>query len=193
MRAHRLAWLASLALMAAGGVTAHAAAYRLVAPPHPGHHHAAEGGLAHLHLCLALCGTVVLVAFGASLLARARAWHALRPPLWLFAVLPPAGFAVQEHLERLLQTGALPWGTALEAVFAVGVLLQIPFALAAYLAARVLFTLAAVVVAELRRAYRPARVSLSLLFPVSYVLRVPRELVPAGGLGGRAPPAAAAV
>ena len=190
MGAHRLAWVVSLALMTVGGVVAHAAAYRLVAPDLHAHHHHG-GGIAHLRLCLALCATVVLVALGASLVARLRAARSLHAPLWLFALLPPIGFAVQEHLERLLHTGSFPFGASLETVFLVGIALQVPFALAAYLAARALVRLAVAVAARLRTAYRPRLVSLSLTIPVTPLLPAPCGLVRAGGVGGRAPPAPA--
>jgi len=185
MRTRRLAWLASLALMSVGGVIAHAAAYRLVAPA--AHHHHHTGASAHLQFCLALCATVVLVALGLAFAGRVRRFRALHPPLWLFALLPPVGFVLQEHLERFLHTGSVPVGMSVETVFLVGVLLQLPFALAAYLAARALVTFAVAVVARLR-AYRPRRVSLSLTAPMSVRLHAPRERLLAGGLGGRAPP-----
>jgi hypothetical protein len=186
MRAHRLAWLASLALMAVGGVVAHALAYRLVAPDAHAHHHG--GTFAHLQFCMALCATVVLLAAGASLFGRARALRRLRTPIWLVALLPPVGFAIQEHLERLIHSGSVPYGASLETVFLVGIVLQLPFALAAYLAARALVTLAVAVVERLRAVYRPRLVSLSLTAPMSVRLHAPRERLLAGGLGGRAPP-----
>lgn len=189
MRAHRLAWVASLALMTVGGVVAHAAAYRLVAPEMHGHHHG--GGLAHLRFCVALCATVVLLALAASFAARLGSIRSLGPPLWLFALLPPVGFAVQEHLERLFHTGSVPYAASLETVFLVGIVLQLPFALTAYLAARALVRLAFAVVERLRAAYRPRLVSLSLTIPVSLRLPALRGLALSGALGGRAPPAPA--
>jgi hypothetical protein len=137
---------------------------------------------------MALCATVVLLAAGASLFGRARALRRLRTPIWLFALLPPAGFAIQEHLERLIHTGSVPYGASFETVFLVGIVLQLPFALAAYLAARALVTLAVAVVERLRAVYRPRLVSLSLTAPMSVRLHAPRERLLAGGLGGRAPP-----
>lgn len=186
MRTRRLAWLASLALMSVGGVIAHAAAYRLVAPEL--HHHQHTGVSAHLQFCVALCATVVLVALGLAFAGRVRRFRALHPPLWLFALLPPVGFVLQEHLERFLHTGSVPVGMSVETVFLVGIVLQLPFALAAYLAARALVTLAVAVVARLRAVYRPRLVSLSLTEPVSVRLHAPRGRLLAGGLGGRAPP-----
>jgi len=144
-----------------------------------------------MRFCVALCATVVLLALAASFAARLGSVRTLSPPLWLFALLPPAGFAVQEHLERLFHTGSIPYATTLETVFLVGVLLQLPFALAAYLAARALVSLAVAVVEHLRAPYRPRLVSLSLTVPVSLRLPALRGLVRSGGLGGRAPPAPA--
>jgi len=59
-----------------------------------------------------------------------------------FALLAPAAFVVQEHIETLLHTGAAPLGTALHQTFLAGLLLQIPFALAGYAIARALVRLA---------------------------------------------------
>jgi hypothetical protein len=59
-----------------------------------------------------------------------------------FALLAPAAFVVQEHLETLLHTGAAPFGTVLQPTFLPGLLLQIPFALAGYAIARALVRLA---------------------------------------------------
>jgi hypothetical protein len=59
-----------------------------------------------------------------------------------FALLAPAAFVVQEHLETLLHTGAAPFGTVLQPTFLAGLLLQIPFAVAGYAIARSLIRLA---------------------------------------------------
>lgn len=152
MQRRRVAWLTSLTLMAVGGALAHALAYRLVAPTAvEAHGHSAaeiHGYLPHLRICLAICGAVALVALAAALFSRVRA-QAVAAPLWLFALFPPVGFAVQEHLERLFTTGAFPIAAALEPTFLVGLVLQIPFALAAYLAARALIALAVAVARRL--------------------------------------------
>ena len=59
-----------------------------------------------------------------------------------FALLAPAAFVLQEHLETLLHTGAAPFGTVLHPTFLAGLLLQIPFALTGYAIARALVRLA---------------------------------------------------
>src|SRR5256885_537897 len=51
---------------------------------------------------------------------------------------PPVGFALQELLELSLHTGTFGWRASLAPTSLPGLLLQLPFALAAYVAARVL-------------------------------------------------------
>jgi hypothetical protein len=196
MERRRAAWLVSLTLMSVGGVLAHLLAYRLLAPtPTASHHrHApadAESFLVHWRVCLAICGSVALIGLGANALSRVRA-GALTAPLWLFALLPPVGFAVQSHLEELLATGALPFAAALEPTFALGLVLQIPFAVAAYLAARALIALAVAVARRLladppRSPHRREHVPRP---PVR--IAVVRTAVCALGQGQRAPPPAVA-
>jgi hypothetical protein len=53
-------------------------------------------------------------------------------------VLAPAIFAFQEHFERLMHDGVFPWDAAAQPTFLVGLLLQLPFAVAGYLLARLL-------------------------------------------------------
>jgi hypothetical protein len=80
---------------------------------------------------LALVLTGLLLCVGEGLRGRRPS----RPPLPLFALLPPLGFAVQEHLERLTATGRVPDDLMTEPTFLVGLALQLPFALAALLVA----------------------------------------------------------
>jgi hypothetical protein len=68
----------------------------------------------------------------------------MRLPRWVFACLPPVVFAVQEHVEHLIAHGA-PWTLAVDPTFVAGLCLQAPFALAAYLVARLLVVVAAVI------------------------------------------------
>src|SRR5207247_6424187 len=56
--------------------------------------------------------------------------------LWWFVLLPALAFAGQEHLERLVHTGRVPWNVALDPVFVIGLALQLPFGLAAYVLGR---------------------------------------------------------
>ena len=76
----------------------------------------------------------------------------MRLPRWVFACLPPLVFFVQEHVEHLISHGA-PWTLAVDPTFVAGLCLQAPFALAAYLVARLLVA-AATAIAR-RRSVRP--------------------------------------
>ena len=195
MRAMRLrvAWVLSLSLMVMGALVAHALAYRLVSPAHHmgGHAPAEEvhGYLGGMQLCLAICGAVAVVTAFASLLGRLRAARGLLAPLWAFAVVPPLGFAIQEHLEHVLETGSLPYAAALDPAFLVGLLLQLPFALAAYFAGRAVLALAVAIVETLRGSPRVRLVALDDRLSAVSVPARPRPSVLALGYGQRAPPA----
>jgi hypothetical protein len=139
MTRRRGVWLISLPLAVASWLGAHCFSYWLVSPGaehHMGVH--AEHGHAYLGygpavavwgLALVACGLVVCI--GEGLHDRGPS----RPPLKLFALLPPAGFAIQEHVERLVGAGGIPHDLVLEPTFLVGLALQLPFALAALLLA----------------------------------------------------------
>ena len=110
------------------------------------------------------------------------------PGLWRFAVLAPAIFVGQEHLERLAFADGSSLQLVTEPTFLLGLVLQAPFALAAYLLARSLLravrSVARLLTARqpaLRRARRPRwqHVATSL----------PRIAASALGYGWRAPPA----
>jgi hypothetical protein len=197
-----LAWLVSFACAAVGGVLAHALTYRLLAgdqglagPLHSGHAHHHGGavspealGGSHWRLCFAICGSLMVIALLAALVQRARTHSAARLPLWLFALVPPLGFSLQEHLEWLLGPGSVPYLAALGSSLLVGLLLQIPFALAAYVAARILLVLAGALVSSLRRRPRVRPVPLaSAAGPRSAPAR-PRLALLALGYGQRGPP-----
>ncbi len=194
MERRRIAWLLSLALMAVGGLLAHLLAYRLVAPHEPARHHMLErtghGYFEHLPLCLAVCGVVVALGLLVSVVGRLRGGRPLHAPVWLFALLPPVGFTAQEHLERLIHLGTLPGVAVLEPTFVIGMLLQLPFALAAFLVARALLALAVALVETLRAAPRPRLVSLDVGSLSLADLPPPRASGLARGYGQRAPPLA---
>ena len=170
----RPAWLLGLPLLAVGWLSAHALAYELVPAEEHGH-----GYLTQAPLFLTLCAATAGVALAGR---RGRT-----VPRWLAGALPLLGFALQEHLERGLALGAVPWGTALEPVFLLGLLLQLPFALAALLVARALTALADAV------ATRPAaRPRPRIAFRLAPLLPAQAEragaLALARGWAGRAPP-----
>jgi hypothetical protein len=191
----RLAWLLVFALTVAGWISAHEIAYRLAMPhPHVGGSDVAERGHAYLafgSLVLVLCLLIALVCT-AGLVARP---DGLRPPsrrLLLFVVLlPPLGFALQELVEGLLTTGTLPYEAASQPTFLLGILLQLPFALAALTVARVLFAFARRLARSVGGGGRPRLVSLELSLPPAVDARPPRLPALAFGYGERGPPRSA--
>jgi hypothetical protein len=185
---NRLAWLLSLALAAAGGLAAHGLAYRLAEPHAERRHELLEStGHGYLDPTLigSLCVTLTVLAFAGCVLAGVR--RHTRPPLWLFALAPPVGFALQEHAERMLHHDAFSAGTVLEPTFLAGLLLQLPFALVALLLARALLVAAGVLARELGA---PPRFRLapdaSLAVPTGHWIPAAPTLV--GARGQRAPP-----
>ena len=192
MNRARIAWLLSLAFMGIGGLVAHVLAYRLVEPDHEmrdgmlmasGHAY-----MSHWRLCLAVCATVAVIGLVASIVSQVRRSRVARVPLWVFGLVPPVGFVLQEHLERWLHHGAFPHAAALEPTFLIGVLLQLPVALLAFVVARALLAAADVLVRTLGGLPR-ARVAAAGLWwqPVSVVAPSPRRVL-ARGYGQRAPP-----
>jgi hypothetical protein len=138
----RLTWLVALPSMLAGTEAAHALAYRIVFPQShvrvvalaiSGH-----GYLAWLPLVLALTGAAALVGLGAAALDAARGRTVGAVPALAFALLPPLAFALQELLELSLHTGTLAWHVFEAPTFLPGLALQLPFAVLAYIAARLL-------------------------------------------------------
>lgn len=193
---HRAAWLIPLPLVVASWLGAHSLAYWLVSPGGTGHMalHTVSGhgymgyapALAVWGLALVLAGLVLCVGDGL------RGRRPSPPPLRVFVLLPPVGFAAQEHLERLIGTGGMPHDLMLEPTFLVGLALQLPFALAALLVAHALNALGLGIGRALARLLTSPRqvpgVPLSLLWrPASVALITPSVL--ALGHGPRAPPA----
>ncbi len=193
-RRRAAAWLLMLPLMLAGSQLAHVFAYRLVYPESQvrlrellatGHSY-----MSYLPLLLGIGAALELVAFGSLVVGgvRRRGRAAVSP--WAFALLPALGFALQEFLERWLAGASYPWWMVLQPTFRIGLLLQLPFALAAFLIARLLTRVADRVASALRGDRRPARVGLRSRWTASAV-RLPRPGALAGGHAGRGPPLAA--
>jgi hypothetical protein len=113
-----------LPLACAGTLVAHAVAYALAG----GAPDAAHGYLAHLPQL------VVVVALPALLLA-AVSGRAVAPRAWPVAAVALGAFVLQEHVERLAHSGELPFLLD-RPVFLLGLVLQVPFAVAAWLFAR---------------------------------------------------------
>ena len=183
------AWLVGLPLLGAGWLSAHELAYDLLPAggdePEAAMAASRHGYLEHAPLVLAALLVLAVATVLGRALERRRPGRAL--PAWVFGLAPLAGFAVQEHLERILHGCDAPWATATEPVFLLGILLQVPFGLAAALVART-FHAAADTLAAAEPERRAPRSAQPLLAP-------PRaaDLVPASVLAqrhaGRAPPA----
>ena len=188
----------ALPLAVASWLGAHCIAYWLVAPG--GEHHMglhAERGHAYLGYTPALLvwGVALLVAglvlcVGYSL----RGYRPSPPPLRLFVLVPPIGFTVQEHLERLIGTGGVPPDIVLEPTFLVGLALQLPLALAALLLAHALsgggFTLGRMLAPKLAPVW-PHRVTPDSPQRLRAAATLIGPPVLALGHGPRAPPSAA--
>lgn len=143
------AWLASVPLMVVGSQVAHVLAFRLV---YPNAHvrlaallatgHSYMGASAYLPLLLGLVFAAETVGVGCTLAAAVRRRPSAPAPAWAFALLPVLGFTLQELLERWLWGGSFPWSLVLQPTFCVGLLLQLPFAVMAFLVARALLRVA---------------------------------------------------
>jgi hypothetical protein len=140
------AWLLTIPLAVAGTQLAHEAAYRMLAPDslertqlldRTGHAY-----FAYAPVLLGFGAALVLASLLVSLLRTLRGSAATHLSPWAFAALAPLGFTLQEHVERLLHEGAVPWDAALEPTFMLGLVLQLPFTLAAYVFARALLAVA---------------------------------------------------
>lgn len=180
--------------MVAGSLSAHELAYWLVSPASSGRARllaeTGHGYYEHLPLVLGLLAAMALAALATR---AAGKWRDVRSASgWAFFALPPLAFTFQEHLERGL-SGA-PWLSAsLEPTFLVGLALQLPFALAAFMLARVLVSAAERLALPSRPAQPPRPVARTvLLVPASRDLP-PRRATLALGYAGRAPPLLLAV
>ena len=183
----KLAWLIVLPLSLIGCELSHALANVLCGSPTETHELFQGYGKGLVLPLSALAAVAVAVA----LCLRVASRRPGRDPGALpFALIAPLVFVVQEHAELLLEHHDAILGAEHAPAFAVGLALQAPFALAAYLIARALVRLADRVRALAERR-RPA-LRLWALEP-----RVPRcaRLLPCtpprgASRSGRAPPAA---
>jgi len=148
------AWLVVVPLMLAGTEVAHAIAYRIVYPEaavrwrvlaETGH-----GYLGYAPVCFGIAGALMLVGLAAGAGDVVRGRGAGKVPPWAFGLLPLAGFTLQEFLERWLANGGFPWWMVEQPTFRIGLALQLPFAVAAYVLARLLLRAADLAVLALR-------------------------------------------
>jgi len=119
VRRRLLAWILVTPVAAAGVLVTHAVAYRLTGT-HPG---AVHEYLAHVPQAVFVLTSLALV--GLALQERSLS----RFSAWWVAPLAPVGFTVQEHVERLVHTGQLPFLLG-SPTFLLGLALQLPVALA---------------------------------------------------------------
>ena len=140
------AWLLTIPLAIIGSQVAHAVDYRLVEPDAVARARLLEStGHGYLDL-LPLAAAVCTALVAAVLLEEGRASRArrvTRPRAWQFALVAPLVSACQEVFERTAHDGAVGWEVFAEPTFALGLALQLPFALAAFLLARLLLRVAA--------------------------------------------------
>jgi hypothetical protein len=184
MGGRRGLWLLSLPLAVAGWLAAHCLAYTLVAP------HDDHGGVGAAPILIACAITAMLAVAVHDGLRRAAPAHV---PAWPVALVPPLGFTVQEHLERLIELNELPMATVLEPVFLVGLALQLPVALLVLTLARGVLAIGYALGRELgvARAPRPRSCVVAPPLPAPLAPELIRPPVLATGHGGRAPPALA--
>ena len=152
-----LTWALTLPLVLGGVEAAHALAYRLVYPQLDARVLLATGHayLAWLPLLLGVSGALALVALVAAAVDAAHGRSPCELPAWAFAVVPPVAFTLQEVLELSLHLGGFGWRAVLAPTFLPGVALQLPLAVLAYVAARLLLRTAE----RLGRALAPVRLS----------------------------------
>jgi hypothetical protein len=165
----RLAWGVAVPLALAGTEAAHTLAYALVYPNARvrGIELAATGHsyLGWLPIALGIAAACAALTLAATAFDVARGRRARSAPPWVFALLAPSAFALQEILELSLHTGTFGWRALAAPTFVPGLLLQLPFALVAYVAARLLLRAARAVGELFVRATRPrlVRTFVSLL------------------------------
>jgi hypothetical protein len=186
----RAAWLIALGLLGAGWVAAHALSYMLLVPAPERGRMLAQTGHSYFRASdlLILCLTITLAGFVLSVIGGKARWA---PGPSALALLPPIGFVIQEHVERLAVSGTFPAHLVAEPRFLLGLLLQIPFALAALVCAHLLFTFARGLARKLGRAGRPKLVSAELSPPPVTNGHRPRLSALALGPGERGPPLSA--
>jgi len=188
-----LAWLVAVPLMLGGSELAHALAYRIAYPDVPVRMQAllatGHGYLRWLPLVFGAAAAVVALSLLVTAADAARGRTPRGLPAWAFALLPPVAFIVQEHLELLLHTGVFPWHEAGRPTFLPGLALQLPFALLAWGAARLLLRTAERVGRAVSR-IAPPRPPLVAVVPAAPVARpaLPRLPLISRGLAKRGPP-----
>src|SRR5919108_3283777 len=189
----RLPWLLALPVMAAGSLAAHSLSYFLASARASENgaemsERTSSGDASYLVLFVGILAATAVVASGARLLLGRRGrlrGRELSP--CLFFLLPPLAFALQEFSERLLRAEAFPFHAALEPRFLLGLLSQLPFALLAFLLARLLLRVVERLVGALARPKTP-QLSAIVSWSPRPALDLPRIPALALGYPQRGPP-----
>ncbi len=141
-----------------------------------------------LPVILGLLGALLFGAMVLFVRCTTRGRRSRSVPSWLFVALPVAAWPVQEALERLVHAEGFGLHAALDPSLLLGMALQIPFGIAAFLLARLLLGALVKACAVLSgRAPRLRRTSTAALVSEP-ILGAPRTRVAALRRSQRAPP-----
>jgi hypothetical protein len=143
---------------------------------------AGAGG--HLTVVVGFAVVAAVVGLCCRLFLRRRRG----PSAALFVVLPPAGFLATELAERIVHAESFPFQPALEPRLLIGLALQLPFGLAAFVVARLLLRAVERVVVRLARRSRRRPVRTASAKPAPTVVLLPRITGVALGYPQRGPP-----
>jgi hypothetical protein len=173
--------------LGAGWVAAHGLSYTLLVPhadrgellAQTGHGYFRPSDLLVLCAIIATAGLVVVLVGGSALKL---------PKPKLLALLPPIGFVVQEHVERMVPNGAFPAHLVTEPPFLLGLILQVPFALLALACAVLLVSAANRLGRALRAPARATPLETWRRTVLSPFLNLPRRAALAAGCSERGPP-----
>ena len=131
----RLSWLLTAPLLVLSLLAGHSLGYRwAVADPHARAHLLEDSGhgyFSYAPLLIAVGFTLIAAALAARIRAVARGDRMSGSPPWLFALVPPVAFVVQELTERLIHSGHVHAGTLAEPAVLIGLVLQLPLAVIA--------------------------------------------------------------
>jgi len=165
-----LTWLVTLPFAAASVVLGHAIAYGITGTP--------TGGM---HDYLAHAPQVVFILASLAVLGLAADAGARRHSPVPLALLGVGAFIAQEHVERLIHTGHVPFLLA-SPVLWIGIVLQLPLAMAIWFVAR---RLADDIATPLRRTARGVPRLVQLLAPL---VLPPVAAAPGAAFPARGPP-----
>jgi hypothetical protein len=137
---------------------------------------------------LALAAASIVVGLAARIAGHSSGERDTRVLGTVFAVLPPIAFTCLEATEGILHGGLVPWHEFARPTFLLGLVLQAPFAVAAYVLSRAVLRLGDAVRVALRAAVPPVCWPIETARPEPADDRL-RPRVARGIARGRAPPA----